>query len=156
MADHHHHHHYHADHDRYTHEAGKYEKGSPNPHKLYRSRKKVIAGVCGGIADYFGWDRGLVRFVVFLIALFGLGFPVFLTYIVAWLFMEKEPLHKPYVTPEDERFWRSVSTKPTVTFSTLKHKFRALDSRLEEMERTVISEEFELERKFADLEKHGR
>ena len=70
--------------------------------------------------------------------------------------MEKEPLVKPFMSQEDERFWRSVATKPRVTFATLKHKFRALDSRLESMERTVISNEFELERQFADLEKNGR
>ena len=116
----------------------------------------MIAGVCGGIANYFGWERSTVRLVVFLAAVFGLAGPIMLLYIVAWLFMEKEPLVKPYMSVEDERFWRSVATKPRVTFSTLKHKFRALDSRLESMERTVISDEFELERQFADLEKSGR
>lgn len=157
MADqHHHHHHYHSDHSGYSREAGNYGTKSPNPHRLYRSRQKVIAGVCGGIANYFGWERSTVRLVVFLAAFFGLAGPILLLYIVAWLFMEKEPLVKPYMSQEDERFWRSVATKPRVTFATLKHKFRALDSRLESMERTVISEEFELERQFADLEKHGR
>ena len=32
---------------------------SPNPKRLYRSRDKVIAGVCGGIADRMGWDPTL-------------------------------------------------------------------------------------------------
>lgn len=27
------------------------------PRRLYRSNNGMIAGVCGGIADYFGWDR---------------------------------------------------------------------------------------------------
>lgn len=148
--------HKYSDHNRYLHEAGNYKKGSPNPHRLYRSRKGMVAGVCGGIANYFDWDPTAVRLIVFLVAIFGLGFPVLLTYIVAWLFMEKEPKQKPYISPEDERFWRSVSTKPNVTFSTLKHKFRALNTRLEDMERTVISEEYELERKFADLERQGK
>ncbi|HBS42342.1 MAG TPA: envelope stress response membrane protein PspC [Oceanospirillales bacterium] len=157
MADqHHHHHHYHSDHSRYSREAGNYGSGSPNPHRLYRSRQKIIAGVCGGIANYFGWERSTVRLVVLVLGIFGLAGPLIMLYIVAWLFMEKEPLVKPFMSQEDERFWRSVATKPRVTFATLKHKFRALDSRLESMERTVISNEFELERQFADLEKNGR
>lgn len=28
---------------------------------LYKSQNKVVAGVCGGIAEYFGWDPSLVR-----------------------------------------------------------------------------------------------
>ena len=35
---------------------------SPNPKRLYRSRKeRVWAGVCGGIAERFGWDPIVVR-----------------------------------------------------------------------------------------------
>ena len=35
---------------------------SRNPKRLYRSRKeRVIAGVCGGIAQRFGWDPIVVR-----------------------------------------------------------------------------------------------
>ena len=31
------------------------------PKRLYRSNNGMIAGVCAGIADYFGWDPTLVR-----------------------------------------------------------------------------------------------
>ena len=38
-------------------------------HRLYRSvRHRVIGGVCGGIADHFGWDPFLVRVVFILFA----------------------------------------------------------------------------------------
>ena len=37
-------------------------------HRLYRSvRHRVIGGVCGGIADHFGWDPFLVRVVLFFL-----------------------------------------------------------------------------------------
>jgi len=40
--------------------------------KLYRSQSnKMIAGVCGGIADYFEIDPTLIRLIVVAIALFG-------------------------------------------------------------------------------------
>lgn len=37
--------------------------------KLYKSRKnKIIDGVCGGIAEYFGWDPTIVRIIAVIIA----------------------------------------------------------------------------------------
>lgn len=58
--------------------------------KLYRIRKgKIIAGVCGGIAKYFGIDTKIVRLLcVALIAAYGSGL---LVYIVFALFVPKEP-----------------------------------------------------------------
>ena len=34
------------------------------PKRLYRSNNGMIAGVCAGIADYFGWDPTLVRIYI--------------------------------------------------------------------------------------------
>ena len=44
---------------------------------------KVVAGVCAGIADRFGWDRSLVR-VLFVVS-FLLPGPQLLIYLVLWL-----------------------------------------------------------------------
>jgi phage shock protein C len=42
------------------------------PRKLYRSRStRMIAGVCGGLADYFNIDATLVRVLFLLLAVFG-------------------------------------------------------------------------------------
>lgn len=38
---------------------------------LTKSRDKVIAGVCGGVAEYFGWDPSLVRIVWAVACCFG-------------------------------------------------------------------------------------
>lgn len=59
--------------------------------RLYRSRtNKIIGGVCGGIAEYFGLDPTLVRIItVLLILLPGIGV---LTYLVAWLIIPQRPL----------------------------------------------------------------
>ena len=48
---------------------------------------KVIAGVCAGLAEHYGWSRGMVRFLFVLFGLFGAGE---LVYIVLWLLMPKE------------------------------------------------------------------
>jgi phage shock protein PspC (stress-responsive transcriptional regulator) len=53
--------------------------------KLYRSKKdRAIAGVCAGMAEYFGIDPIIMRllFLVFLFAGFGL-----LIYIISWIFI---------------------------------------------------------------------
>jgi phage shock protein C len=47
----------------------------------------MIAGVCGGIAEHYGWSTGLVRFLFVLFGLFGAGE---IAYIVLWLVMPKE------------------------------------------------------------------
>jgi len=57
--------------------------------RLTRSDKKVIAGVCAGIADYFGWDPALVRVLYVLISVFSAAFPGILVYIILWIVMPK-------------------------------------------------------------------
>lgn len=56
--------------------------------KLYRDEhRKMIGGVCAGIADYFGIDVTIIR-IVALILLFGKGV-AFLPYIVLWIVLPK-------------------------------------------------------------------
>jgi phage shock protein C len=59
---------------------------------LYRSRRhKVIAGVCGGIADWLGWDPTVVRIAYVIISIASVGFPGTIAYIVLWIVAPKEP-----------------------------------------------------------------
>ncbi|MEW6006391.1 MAG: PspC domain-containing protein [Stygiobacter sp.] len=63
--------------------------------KLYRSRKqKIIAGVAGGLSDYFNIDPVIIRilFVVFSI-LHGSGI---LIYIILWIAIPEEPFDVAY------------------------------------------------------------
>lgn len=39
---------------------------SDNRYKLYRSRNRVILGICRGLAEYMGLPTGLVRLVAFM------------------------------------------------------------------------------------------
>lgn len=53
------------------------------PAKLKKSRTdKMLAGVCGGIADYLGWDATLVR-ILFVVFAFMYGFTIFAYIILA-------------------------------------------------------------------------
>lgn len=60
---------------------------------LYRSqRHKIIAGVCGGIADWLGWSPTAVRVAYFIISVASVAFPGLIAYIVLWIVMPKEPV----------------------------------------------------------------
>jgi len=58
--------------------------------KLYRSEKdSMIAGVCGGIAEYFDVDPTLIRLLtVLFVFLGGAGVAV---YVIAWIVIPKNP-----------------------------------------------------------------
>jgi phage shock protein PspC (stress-responsive transcriptional regulator) len=51
----------------------------------------MIAGVCGGLATWFGWDVTLVRVLYVLVSILSVGFPGVLVYIVLWIIMPEEP-----------------------------------------------------------------
>ena len=54
------------------------------PRKLYRSgTQRMIAGVCGGLAEYFNVDATLMRVLFLLLAVFG-GSGIVI-YIVMWI-----------------------------------------------------------------------
>ncbi len=58
--------------------------------KLYRSAKdKKIAGVCGGLGEYFDIDPTIIR-LIWLAMLFAAGSGV-LAYIIAWIIVPEKP-----------------------------------------------------------------
>lgn len=58
--------------------------------KLVRSRQnKMIGGVCGGFAEYFGWTPWIVRFVYVLVSILSAAFPGILVYLLLWVLMPK-------------------------------------------------------------------
>jgi phage shock protein C len=53
---------------------------------LRRSRRhRMIAGVCGGIAEWLGWDPTLVRALYVLASVVSVAFPGILVYIILWI-----------------------------------------------------------------------
>jgi phage shock protein C len=55
--------------------------------KLRRSSDKMIAGVCGGLADYLGWPAGRVRLLYVIISILSAAFPGALVYVILWFAM---------------------------------------------------------------------
>jgi phage shock protein C len=59
---------------------------------LYRSRRSsIIAGVCGGIAEWLGWSPTLVRVLYVVGSLISVAFPGLIVYIILWVVMPKAP-----------------------------------------------------------------
>lgn len=59
--------------------------------RLRRSTSNcMIAGVCGGLAEFIGWDPTVVRMLYVLVSVASAAFPGILVYIIAWLVMPKD------------------------------------------------------------------
>ena len=58
--------------------------------KLTRSANKMLAGVCGGIAEYFEIDPTLVRVCYAALSFFSAAFPGLILYIILMLIMPEK------------------------------------------------------------------
>ena len=125
---------------------------SPNPHKLWRNPGAGrVFGVCAGLADYFGVDAFLVRAAA-VAGLIFFSVPVLIGYMLLALILPARPASL-YRSPAEEEFWRAVTTRPDVTLSAVRHRFRDLEKRLRALETHVSSPDFETSRAIRDLER---
>jgi phage shock protein C len=53
------------------------------------NRHKMIAGVCGGIADWLGWDVTLVRVLYVVVSVGSVAFPGIFVYLILWALMPR-------------------------------------------------------------------
>jgi len=57
---------------------------------LHRSRKhSIIAGVCGGIAEWLGWSPVVVRILYVVLSVLSAAFPGVIVYIILWIVMPR-------------------------------------------------------------------
>lgn len=140
--------------------------------ELYRIPSQgKIAGVCAGIADYFGWETWLVRVLMVSGVLFGIPWLVFL-YIAAWFILDK----KPAATISEELSEQSQDAKkaafekelndepirvkarvwqagepPKQAFHDIRKKYMSMEKQLRTMEKYVTSSEFTVSREINKL-----
>jgi phage shock protein PspC (stress-responsive transcriptional regulator) len=60
------------------------------PLRLSRRNRK-IAGVCGGLAEWLGWDPTVVRVLYIVISVVSAAFPGILVYLILWLVIPRAP-----------------------------------------------------------------
>ncbi|BCL70077.1 putative Phage shock protein C [Vibrio nigripulchritudo MADA3029] len=115
-----------------------------------------LAGVCAGVAQYFGAETWLVRILVVSAALLGFGFFVVLAYIAMALMLDKKPVlieqkktsqfeHKVKSKP-----WQSGGT-PSQVIHNIDRELSELESSLQKMEAYVTSDAFKVNREFKNL-----
>jgi len=64
--------------------------------RLYRSaNQKMLAGVCGGLAEYLDVDVSIIRLLTVGLALVTAVLPMFFFYIIAWIFIPQGQPVKP-------------------------------------------------------------
>lgn len=58
---------------------------------IRRSRKNtMIAGVCGGIAEHFGWSVTATRVAYVLLSVLSAAFPGILVYVILWIVLPQD------------------------------------------------------------------
>lgn len=54
---------------------------------LHRSDDRMLAGVCGGIAEWLDWSPTTVRFLYVMVSILSAAFPGILVYLLLWFLM---------------------------------------------------------------------
>lgn len=124
-----------------------------SPNRLYRnSEKGVFFGVCAGIADYFGFDVMIVRVLMVLGTLFFGGPLVPVAYVILALVLPQNPRPRRYDSEDpDDELQRKVRAEPHSTLTSVRHRYRELEGRLQRLEKYVTSERFKLDQEFERL-----
>jgi phage shock protein PspC (stress-responsive transcriptional regulator) len=62
----------------------------PESHLARNPNDKWIAGVCGGIARWVGWNSDVVRLLYIVVSVCSIAFPGILVYLILWIAMPEE------------------------------------------------------------------
>ena len=111
--------------------------------------RAVVAGVCAGLADYFGFNLKVTRLLAVIALIMAFPFTVIM-YIGAVLLIPSA--HDPERRPgHDPGFEQALRSAPRQTLTDVKRRFQSLDRRLARLERYVTSSRFNLDQEFRKL-----
>jgi len=111
---------------------------------LYRSRCGMICGVCAGVANYYCFSVFWTRVLFIVVTTSTLGWPGVFLYFIAAMVMKVEPV-LPLESEEDEEFYHSYSGSRSMALQRLKRTFESLDRRIQRIENTVTTRDFDWE-----------
>lgn len=118
--------------------------------RLYKNpRKGFIFGVCAGFADYFAFDATVVRVVAILGSFFA-GPLICIGYVVLAFVLPVKPYEGPQADQVDP-VQRKARSDPHDMLSSVRHRARDLDARLQKLEKYVTSNRFKLDQEFQRL-----
>ena len=118
--------------------------------RFYRNADKAkIAGVCAGLADYFGFNLKVTRLLAFISLL--MAMPVTLLVYFTTVFLVPSAPASAGQTEIDPNFRQALRSSPGRTLGDVKRRYQSLDSRLARLERYVTSPKFNLDQEFKSL-----
>jgi len=109
---------------------------------LYRSRKGAALGVCRGIAEYFDFSVFWTRAIAVILLLLTGFWPITGLYFLAALLMKPEPVI-PIRSEMEQEFYDSYVHSRKGAIDRIKRRYEILERRLQRMEHTVTSREFD-------------
>ncbi len=111
---------------------------------FYRSRRGIFMGVCKGLGEHFNFSIFWTRTIVFLLFLFTGFWPIGVMYIIAGLLLKVEPV-SPLKNEKDQEFYDTYTHSRESAINRVKRKFENIERRIQRMEHTVTSREFDWE-----------
>ena len=118
--------------------------------RFYRnSSKAMVAGVCAGLADYFGFNLKVTRILAFISLL--IAPPATLLAYFGTVFLVPSSPGTPKQPDYDPEFRKALRSDPSRTMSEVSRRFRKLDARMARLERYVTSSRFDLDQEFRNL-----
>ena len=113
---------------------------------LYRSRNGLLLGVCRGVAEYFDFSVFWVRAIVLILLFFSGLWPIMALYFIAALLMKPEPVI-PIESEDQQEFYNSYIHSRKGATDRLKRRYENLERRIQRIEHTVTTKEFDWNRR---------
>ncbi len=118
--------------------------------RFYRNRDRaMVAGVCAGLADYFGFNLRATR-ILAVVSLIMATLVTLIAYFGAVFLVPAAPRNSGEAQYDPE-FRKAVRSAPRQTLGDVRRRFQSLDSRLARLERYVTSSRFSLDQEFRNL-----
>lgn len=133
--------------------AGNFHRGEAqlSGRKFYRVKDRAwIAGVCSGIAHYFGFNLKVTR-VLTVIAVMFLGPVVLFVYFGVTFLVPSRQIPVEYLDPVDAEFLTAMRARPVTTIGDVRRRYQNIESRLARLERHVTSPRYNLEQEINRL-----
>ena len=111
--------------------------------------RAIVAGVCAGLADYFGFNLKVTRFLAFICLL--MAPPMTLLVYFGTVFLVPAAPDPARGRDFDRDFRQALRSSPAQTLGDVKRRFQSLDNRLARLERYVTSSRFNLDQEFRKL-----
>lgn len=139
--------------------------------RFYRSADRaLLGGVCAGLADYFGFNLRVLRFMAIIAFVIAMPMAV-IAYLAAVFLIPARPLNsgEGYSRRSDERAGkdrkcsrrerrrarksarREQETAPSIAAMEIREKCQTLDERIVELERIITSSSYQLDREIRSL-----